>query len=71
MQNKTKTKQFSKPEYILKSAKNILEERSPKENSSKTIKSKVLSKNYIRKKNLKQQYNFCKAKSSLEFHGMY
>ena len=71
MQNKTKTKQFSKSEYILKSAKNILEERSPKENSSETIISKVLSKNYIRKKNLKQQYNLCKAKSSLEFHGMY
>ena len=53
MQNKTKTKQFSKPEYILKSAKNILEERSPIVNSSKTIISKVLSKDYIRKKNLK------------------
>ena len=53
MQNKTKTKQFIKPEDILKSAKNFLEERSPKENASKTIISKVLSKDYIRKKNLK------------------
>ena len=67
MQNKTNTKHFSNPEDILrKSAKNFVEKRNPKKDSSKTTISKVLRKN----SNRKQQYNFCKAKVSLEVHVM-
>ena len=36
MQNQTNTKHFSNPEDIFKSAKNFLEKRYPKEDSSKT-----------------------------------
>ena len=36
MQNQTSTKHFSNPEDIFKSAKNFLEKRNPKEDSSKT-----------------------------------
>ena len=70
IQNKTNTKHFTNPEDIFKLAKNFLERRNPKENSSKTAISKVLGKISVRKKTLKQQYNFCKAKSSLKVHDM-
>ena len=70
MQNQTNTKHFSNPEDIFKSAKNIFEKRNPKEDSSNTSISEVLSKNFDRKKASKQQYNFCKAKISLEVHDM-
>ena len=70
MQNQTHTKYFSTPEDIFKSAKNFLEKRNPEEDSSKTTISKVLSKISNRKKTSKQQYNFWKAKISLEVHGM-
>ena len=36
MQNQTSTKHFSSPEDIFNSAKNFLEKRNPKEDSSKT-----------------------------------
>ena len=55
---------------FFKSAKNFLEKRNPKEDSSKTTISKVLSKISNKKKTSKQQYNFHKAKSSLEVHEM-
>ena len=70
VQNQTNVKHFSNPEDIFKSIKNFLEKRNHKENSSKTTISKVLSKISNRKKTSKQQYNFCKAKISLEVHGM-
>ena len=70
MQNQTNTKHFSNPEDIFKSAKNFLERRKPKSDSSKTTISKVLSKISNRKNTSKQQYNFCKGKISLEVHGM-
>ena len=53
MQNQTNTKHFSNPEDIFKSAKNFLEKSSPKEDSSKTTISKVLSKIYNKKKTSK------------------
>ena len=70
MQNQTNTKHFSNPEDIFKSPKNFLGKRSPKEDSFKTAISKVLSKISNRKKTSKQQYNFCKAKISLEVNGI-
>ena len=76
LQNIWKTKyaksnnHFSNPVDIFKSVKNILEKRNPKEESSKPTISKVLSKTSSRIKTSKQQYNFCKAKVSLEVHGM-
>ena len=70
MQNQTNTKHFSNPEDIFKSAKNFLEKRNLKEDSSKTNIYKVLSKISNRSKISKQQHNFCKAKISLEVHGM-
>ena len=57
-------------ENIFKSAKNNLEKLTTKEDSSKTTISKVLNKIPNRKKISKQQYNFFKAKISLEVHGM-
>ena len=66
----TNTQHFSNPEHIFKSAKNFLEKRNPIEDSSKTIICKVLSKISNRKKTSKQQYNFYKAKISLEVYGM-
>ena len=53
MQNQTNKKHFSNPEDIFKSAKNFLEKSSPKEDSSKTTISKVLSKIYNKKKTSK------------------
>ena len=70
MQNQTNTKHFSNPENIFKLSQKFLEKRNPKVDSSKTTISKVLSKIYKRKKTSKQQYNFCKAKISLEVHSM-
>ena len=67
---KLKVKHLSKPEYIFKPAKNFLEKRNLIEDSSKTTISKILSKISNRKKTLNQQYNFCKAKISLEVYGM-
>ena len=64
------TKHYSKPEDIFKLAKNVLEKLSTKEDSSKSTISKILIKIPNRKKTSKQQYNFCKAKISLEVHGM-
>ena len=58
MQNQINTKYFSNPEGIFKSAKNVLERRNRKEDSSKTTTSKVLGKFSNRKKTSKQQYNF-------------
>ena len=55
---------------IFKSAKNFLEKCIPQEDFAKTTISKVLSKTFNRKKTPKQQYNFYKAKISLEVHGM-
>ena len=69
IKNKATAKYFRNPEVSFQ-AEHFLEKRNPKENSSKTTISKVLSKISIRKKTLKQQHNFCKAKSSLEVHGM-
>ena len=60
----------SNPEDILKSAKNFLENLNTKEDSSKTTISKFLSKISNRKKTSKQYYNFRKAKTSLEVHGL-
>ena len=71
MQNQTNKKHFSNPENIFKSAKNFLIKRNPKEDSSKTTISKVLSKISNKKKTSKQQYNFWKAKVYLEVHGMW
>ena len=70
MQNQTNTKYSSNTEDIFKSAKNILEKLNTKEDSSKTTISKFLSKIPNRKTTSKQQYNFCKAKISLEVHSM-
>ena len=70
MQNQTNTKHFRNPEVIFKSAKNYLEKLNTKEDSSKTTISRFLSKIPNRKTTSKQQYNFCKAKISLEVHGM-
>ena len=70
MQNQTDTKHFKNPEDIFKSAKNFSEKLSTKEDSSKTTISKILSKIPNRKKISKQQYNFWKAKISLEVHDM-
>ena len=70
MQNQTNTKHFSNPEDIFKSAKDFLRKGNLKEDFSKTTISKVLSKIFNRKKNSKQQYNFWKAKISLEVHGI-
>ena len=64
------TKHFSNPEGIFKSAKKIFGKLNTKEDFSKTTISKFLSKIPNRKKTSKQQYNFCKAKISLEVHGM-
>ena len=50
IQNQTNAKHFSNFEYILKSAKNLLEKRKPKEDSSNTTISKVLNKISDRKK---------------------
>ena len=66
MKNQTNTKLFRNSEDIFKPAKNFLE----KEDSSKTTISKFLSKICNRKTTSNQQYNFCKAKISLEVHGM-
>ena len=54
MQNQTNTKHFSNPEEIFKSAKNFLEKRNPKEDSSKTTISYVLSNSSRRSKTSKQ-----------------
>ena len=54
MQNQTNTKNFSNPEDIFKSAKNVLEKRNPKEESFQTSISIVLSKISNRKKTSKQ-----------------
>ena len=64
MQNQTNAKHFRNPEDIFKSAKNFLEKL------NLTTISKFLSKIPNRKKTSKQQYNFCKAKISVEVHGM-
>ena len=61
---------FSNPRDIFKSAKNFLEKHNTKEDSSKTTISKFLNKIPDRKKTSRQQCNFCKAKISLEVHGM-
>ena len=50
MQNQTNTKHFSNTENVFKSAKKFLEKLNPKEGSSKTNISKVLSKIPNRKK---------------------
>ena len=47
-----------------------LEKLNPKEDSSKTTISKVLSKIPNRKKTTTQQYNSCKGMISLEVHDM-
>ena len=70
IQNQINIKHFSNPEDIFKSAKNFLEKRNPKGDSYKTATSTVLSKISNRKKTSKQPYNLCRAKISLEFHGM-
>ena len=70
MQSQTNTKHFRTTEDIFKSAKNFLEKLNTKEDSSKTTISKFLSKIPNRKTTSKQQYNFYKAKISLEVHGM-
>ena len=71
MQNETKTKYSSNPKGIFKTAKGLLEKLNTKEDSSKTIMSKVLSKISHRKKTSKQQYNFCRAKISLKVHDFF
>ena len=58
--NKKEYKMFHNPKLIFKSAKKFLEKLNPKENSTKTTISKVLSKILNRNKTLKQQCNFCK-----------
>ena len=70
MQSQTIPQHFSNPEDTFKSAKNFLEKRDPEGDSYNTTISKVLSKISNRKKTSKQQYNFCKAKVSLEVHSM-
>ena len=70
MQNQTNTKYSSNPEDIFKSAEKYLENRNTKEVSPKTNIAKVLSKISNRKKTSKQQYNFFKAKISLQVHFM-
>ena len=70
MQNQTNTKHSNKPEDIFRLAKNFFENRNSKTDSFKTTISKALSKIFNRKKTSKQQYKFCKAKISLEVHGM-
>ena len=70
LQNQTNKKHFSNPENIFKSTKNVSEKCNPELDSSKTTVPTVLSKICNRKKISKQQYNFCKAKISLEVHGM-
>ena len=60
----------SNPKDIFKSFKFFLEKPSPKEDSSITTISKVLSRILNRKKTSKQQYNFCKNMISLEVHDM-
>ena len=56
MQNQTNAKHFSNPEKIFKSAKNFLEKRNPKEDSSKTTIRKVKKKK--QKKNFKATIQF-------------
>ena len=70
MQNQINTKHSSNPECIFTPANKFLEKLNAKEDSSKAALSKVLRKIPNRKKTSKQQYNFCKAKISLEVHGM-
>ena len=70
MQNQTNTKYSSNPEDIFKSAEKNLENSNTKEISSKTNIAKVLSKISNRKKTSNQQYNFFKAKISLQVHFM-
>ena len=70
IQSQTILQHFSNPEDTFKSAKNFLEKRDPEGDSYKATISKVLSKISNRKKTSKQQYNFCKAKVSLEVHSM-
>ena len=71
MHNQTNRKHFRNPKDIFKSTKNFLEKLNiKKENSSKTTISKFLSKNRNKKTTSKQQYNFCRAKISLEVHAM-
>ena len=60
-QNQTDTKHSSNPEDIFKSAKNFLEKINPKEDSSKTTISKVLSKIPNRKKTSNVAIHFLKA----------
>ena len=55
---------------FLNQLKTFLENLNTKEDSSETTISKVLRKIPDRKKTLKQQYNFSKAKIALEIHGM-
>ena len=50
MQNQTNTKYSSNPKHNFKSAKNFLKKLNPKEDSSMTAISKVLSKVLQRKK---------------------
>ena len=70
MQNQTNAKCSSSPKDIFKLAKKFLEKLNPKEDSSKTTTSKVLSKNFNKNKTSKQQDNFCKGMISLEVDDM-
>ena len=70
MQNQTNTKYSSSPEDIFKSAKSFLDELNPKEETSKTTISKVLSKILNKNKTSKHQCNFCKDIIFLEDHDM-
>ena len=70
MLNQTNANHSRNPKDIFKSAKKFLEKLYPKEDSSKTTISKVLSKISNRRKTSKQQYNFCNDMISLEVHDM-
>ena len=66
MQNQINTKHSSNPEDIFKSAKNVLEKRNRKEDSSKTTISKVPGKFSNRKKLQSNNTTFCNTNISLE-----
>ena len=70
MQNQTNTKHSSNSRDIFKPAKKFLEILNPKQDFSKTMKSKVLRTISNRKKTSKQQYNFYKDIISLKVHGI-
>ena len=70
MQNQTNIKYSCNPKYIFKSSKKKIEKLNPKEDSSKTTTSKVLSKILNRNKISKKQYNFYKDMISLEVRDM-